>query len=444
MERLTLGDFFDRVALGIGDHDALVFADQGVRWGYRETHARIAQVAKGLMGIGVESGDHVAVFAPNRVEWVLLHFAVAKIGAVLVPIDPALGADDLARVLVDSGTSTLVVAERLGEPSPLDALLECCPELRDARPARLASRRLSALKRVVAVGDASPSCAGTLAWSDMTTAGAGITDHLLRRRQEAVEPADVAALHYTAGSSGAPRGVELTHLSLVNNAIASGDCMRLTRRDRLCVPVSFARPHGSVVGTLAALGRGATLIVPAEHFDAGKTLATAAAERCTALHAEPRMLVSMLRHPDVIRLDLSSLRTGLVTGAACPVGVIAEAVQRLHLPELTVGYGQTEATAIILQTRTDDSMDVRTTTVGRALPSVEVRIVDPKTGVAVPVGTEGELCCRGSLVMRGYHEDPERTAATVGRNGWLRTGDLAVMDQYGNCMLTGRRGVRSS
>ncbi len=444
MERLTVGDFFDRVALGIGDREAVVFPDQRVRLGYREAHGQIAHVAKGLMGLGVESGDHVAVFVPNRLEWILLHLAIAKIGAVLVPIDPALGADDLARVLANSDASTLLVAERAGEPSQIDALVECCPELPGARPGRLASRRFPCLKRVVTVGDAPMTSGGTLAWTDLMSAGAGITDHLLRRRQEAVEPADVAALHYTAGSTGEPRGVELTHLSLVNNAIASGDCMRLTRRDRLCVPVPFARPHGSVAGTLAALGRGATLIVPAEHFDAGKTLATVSHERCTALHAEPRMLVSMLRHPDVIRVDVSSLRTGLMTGAAAPVGVVAEAVERLHLRELTVGYGQTEATAIITQTRTEDSIDLRATTVGRALPNVEVRIVDSKTGVAVPVGAEGELCCRGVLVMRGYYKQPELTAATVGGNGWLRTGDLAVMDQYGYCMLTGRRPLKSS
>jgi fatty-acyl-CoA synthase len=444
MERLTVGDFFDRTALGIGDREALVAVDQRVRWGYREVYTRVSHVAKGLMGLGVESGDHVAVFAPNRVEWVLLHFAVAKIGAVLVPIDPALGAEDLTHVLVDSDASTLFVAERIGEPSQLDVLLECCPELREARPGRLASRRFPMLKRVVTVGDAPPTCAGTLAWTDALTAGAGITDHLLRRRQEGVEFADLAALHYTAGTTGAPRGVELTHLSLVNNAVAAGDCMRLGRRDRLCVPVPFARPHGSVLGTLAALGRGATMIVPAEHFDAGKTLGTMASERCTALHAEPRMLVSLLRHPDVIRVDLSSSRTGVVMGAAAPVGVMAEATARLHLPELTVAYGQAEATAAITQTRPEDSVDLRTTTVGRALPNVEVKIVHPKTGVALPVGEEGELCCRGSLVMRGYYKQPELTAATVGRNGWLRTGDLAVMDQYGYCMLTGRRPLRSS
>jgi fatty-acyl-CoA synthase len=436
MEPLTVGRYFDRIALGLGDREALVFPHQGVRWCYRETHARVSQLAKGLIGLGVAVGEHVAVFATNRVEWVLLQLAAAKIGAVLVPVDPSLGADDLAHVLADADAATLFVVDRVEDVALVDVLTECCPELRTARPGRLASRRLPRLKRVAAIGDHAP--AGLFAWSDVLRAGAGITDHLLRRRQDGIEPTDPAAVHYTAGTTGPPRGVELVHRSLVDNAAATGDCMRLTRRDRLCLPVAFSRPHGSVLGTLTALGRGAALIVPAEHFDAGATLAAVASERCTALHAEPRMLVSMLRHPDVIHGDASTLRTGIVTGASCPAGLVPEAVQRLHLPDVTVAYGQTEATAVITQTRTEDSVEIRSSTVGRALPGVEVEIVDPKTGVGVPAGVEGELCCRGSLVMRGYYKRPELTAARIGRNGWLRTGDLAVMDQYGYCTITGR------
>jgi hypothetical protein len=235
-------------------------------------------------------------------------------------------------------------------------------------------------------------------------------------------------------------GVELTHQSIVTNAAAAGDCARLVRGDRVCLPVSFARPFGSVIGVVASLGRGATVVVPAEHFDAEKTLAAIAAERCTALHGEPRMFGSMLRHPAVLRTDVSSLRAGIVTGAAVPVGLVPEIVARLHLPELTVAYGQTEATAVVTQTRTEDAIDLRATTVGRALPDIEVKIVDPTSGIEVATGTEGELCCRGYPVMRGYHESPDATAAKLGRNGWLRTGDLAVTDRFGYCTLTGRVG----
>jgi fatty-acyl-CoA synthase len=439
MERLTIAEFLDHVALGVGDREALVFPDERVRWSYRDTHARATQVAKGLMGLGVDPGDHVAVFATERPEWVLLQYAVAKVGAVLVPIDPASGGRDLGYVLAHSDASTLFVLDRTEGVSLLDVVAECCPEVRTGRPGRMASRALPRLKRVVAFGDAAAHPSGAvLGWTDLLRAGAGITDHLLRRRQEGAEPTDLAALHYTSGTTGAAKGVELTHVSLVNNAIAAGDCMRLRARDRVCAPVPFARPLGSVVGTLGTLGRGATHVVPAEHFDPAKTHAAIAAERCTALHGEPRMLVSMIRSPELLRTDLSSLRTGLVSGGACPADVMRELMERLHLREGTVGYGETEATAIVTQTRTDDGIDLRANTVGRALPDVEVTIVDPKSGTELPRGQEGELCCRGSLVMRGYYKDPDGTAAKIGRNGWLRTGDLAVMDQYGYCAITGR------
>jgi len=441
MERLTVGDFFDRVALGIGEREALVFPDQGVRWRYREAHARVSQLAKGLMGLGVDRGDHVAVFATNRVEWVVLQLAVARVGAVLVPVDPAASAAELEHVLTHSDASTLFLVDRVDDVSLCDVLVECCPEVTGGRPGHLSSRRFPALKRVALLGDGEAP-RNILPWTDVLTAGAGITDHLLRRRQEGVEAADLAMLQYTAGTTGTPKGVELTHLNLVNDAIAAADCMRLLRSDRVCVPVPFARTFGSVLGALATFGRGATMIVPAEHFDAGATLAAIAAERCTALHAEPRMLASTLRHPQVLHADLTSLRTGIIMGADVPVGLMPEVVQRLHLPEVTVAYGQTETTAVITQTRTDDPLDLRATTVGRALPDVEVRIVDPTSGVELSMGSEGELCCRGFPVMRGYYKMPEATAATIGGNGWLRTGDLAVMDRFGYCTITGRRAGR--
>lgn len=444
MERLSIGDLFDRTALGLGEREAIVFAAQDVRWKYRELHARVAQLAKGLMGVGVEVGDHVALFAANRVEWTLAQLAIAKVGGVLVPIDPAAGAADLAHVLAHSDASTLLLADTAGGVSLYDVLREACPELPHARPGHLASRRLPALKRVALLGDDGAERAGTISLHGVLTFGAGITTHLLRRRLEAVEPADVAMIQYTAGTTGPAKGVELTHANVVHDALAVGECMRLGRHDRVCVPVSFARPLGSVVGALGTFARGATLVVPGEHFDAGAMLATLAGERCTALVAETRMLVSALRHPAVLHADLGTLRTGIMVGAECPVGAMPEIVSRLHLPELTVGYGQVETTAVVTQSRTGDSLDLRATTVGRALPGVEVKIVDPVTGTDLQIGHEGELCCRGYPVMRGYYKRPELTATTLGANGWLRTGDLAVMDRFGDCTLTGRLPVRSS
>jgi len=443
MEQLTVGEYFDRAALGMGEREAVVFVDAHVRWRYRDLHAHVTQVAKGLMGLGVDAGDHVALFASNRVEWVLVQLAAAKVGAVLVPIDPAAGAEDLAHVLAHSDAATLFLVDRVDEVSLYDVLLEACPDLAKARPGHLSSRRFPIMKRVALLGNAD-RLPGTITWSEVLAGGAGITSHLLRRRQDSVEPADVAIIQYTSATTGAAKGVELTHLNLVNEAIAVGDCMRLGRSDRLCVPVSFARPFGSVIGTLGALGRGAAMVVPAEHFDAGKMLATLAVEHCTALNAEPRLLGSALRHPAAIRLDFRSLRTGVIAGAEASVGLVPEVAARLHLPDVTVAYGQTETTAVVTQTRTNDPMDLRATTAGRSLPDVEVKIVDPASGVEIAAGGEGELCCRGFPVMRGYYKMPELTATTIGGNGWLRTGDLAVMDRFGYCTITGRRPLRSS
>jgi fatty-acyl-CoA synthase len=443
MERLTIGELFDRAALGMGERDAVVFSAQAVRWKYRELHARVVQLAKGLMGLGVDVGDHVGIFAANRVEWTLVQLAVAKVGAILVPVDPTASVEHLAHVLAHSDTPTLFVIDDTDGVSSYEVLAECCPELATARPGHLSSRRFPQLKRVIHLGDAATERSGVLAWSGVLAGGAGISDHLLRRRQEPIEAADVAMIQYTAGTTGVPKGVELTHANVVNDAIGVGDCMRIARKDRVCVPVSFARTLGCVVGALGSLGRGATMVVPAERFDAGSLLAAIASERCTAVVTETRMLVSALRHPDVLHADVQSLRTGLMVGA-CPVGLMPEIVTRLHLPDLTVGYGQTETTAVVTQSRPGDSLDLRATTVGRALPDLEVKIVDPVTGVDLPTGSEGELCCRGYPVMRGYYKLPETTTATLGANGWLRTGDLAVMDRFGDCMITGRVAVKSS
>jgi len=436
MERVTIGALFDRVAHGAGDREALVFPDHGVRWSYRETLARADQLAKGLMGLGIEAGEHVAVWATNWPQWVLLQFATAKIGAVLVTVNPAYRSSELAYVLEQSDATTLFLIERFRDSAYPEMLAACCPEIRTARPGRVKSKRLPRLKRVALFGDR--DAPGMLAWADVLAAGAGITDHRLRNRQEAVDPDDTVNIQYTSGTTGFPKGAELTHVNLVNNAYYAGECMRLTRRDRLCVPVPFYHCFGCVLGALVAVSRGATMVVPAEHFDAEKTLAAVAAERCTVLHGVPTMFIAELAHPRFDEFDLSSLRTGIMAGAPCPIEVMQQVVGRMHAREITIAYGQTEASPVITQTRTEDPIDLRVSTVGRALPRVEVRIVDPESGREVPRGAQGELRCRGYLVMRGYYNMPEATATAIDRNGWLHTGDLATMDERGYCRITGR------
>jgi fatty-acyl-CoA synthase len=436
VERITIGTLFDRVALGAGDREAVVFADRGVRWSYRELHARVTQLAKGLLGLGIGAGEHVAVWATNWPEWVLLQLATAKIGAVLVTVNPAYRASELAYLLEQSDATTLFLIERFRASSYVDILGECCPELGRARPGRLASKRFPALKRVALFGEA--RAPGILSWADVLASGAGMTDHLLRRRQESVDPDDPVNVQYTSGTTGFPKGAELTHVNLVNNAHYAGECMRLTREDRLCVPVPFYHCFGCVLGTLTAIDRGATMVVPAEHFDAERTLRAVATERCTALHGVPTMFIAQLEHPRFAELDLSSLRTGIMAGAPCPIEVMRQVVERMHAREITIAYGQTEASPVITQTRAEDPIELRVSTVGRALPHVEVRIVDPSTRREVARGAQGELCCRGYLVMRGYYKMPEATAAAIDRDGWLHTGDLATMDRHGYCRITGR------
>ena len=438
MERLTIGHLFDRVALGSGDPEALVFPAASLRLGYRETHARVSQLAKGLIGLGVNVDDRVALWATNRPEWILVQLAVAKVGAVLVPIDPALGADELAAVLAQSEASTLFLVDRHDDVSFVDVLLECCPELAKGRPGRLASRRLPHLKRVAFLGAADARPSGASTWTDVLTAGIGITDHLLRVRQDGIEPGDVVTILYDPDALDPPRGAELTHLNLVNDAFYAAECMRLTRRDRVCVPVPLSTAAGCVLGTIGVLGRGGVLVVPDERLDVGRMLRVASAEHCTALYGEARSFGAAVRHPETIRVDLRTLRTGVVMGGGCTLETMRGIVERLHVPDVTVAYGRNEASAVITQTRIEDPLDLRVTTVGRALPHVEVKVVDPKTGAEVPRGSEGELRCRGYPVMRGYHALPEATAQTIGPHGWLRTGDRAVMDQHGYCTLTGR------
>jgi fatty-acyl-CoA synthase len=436
MERTTIGALFDRVALGAGDREAMVFPEHRVRWTYRELHGHVNRLAKGLMGLGVEPGKHVAVWATNWPEWVLLQLATAKIGAVLVTVNPAYRASELAYVLEQSETTTLfLIPEFRGAIYP-ELLAECCPEIRKAPPGRLSSRRFPHLKRVALIGGG--RAPGMLAWSDVLAASAGVTDHLLRRREETVAPDDPVMIQYTSGTTGGPKGAELTHVNLVNNAIYAGECIRLGRHDRLCVPVPFYHCFGCVLGTLLTVSRGATMVVPAEHFDAEKTLAAVAAERCTVLHGVPTMFIAMLAHRRFADFDLRSLRTGIMGGAPCPVEVMQQVVQRMHAREMTIAYGQTEASPLITQTRTEDPIELRVSTVGRALPHVEVKIVDPETGTEMRRGVQGELCCRGYLVMRGYYRMPQATAAAIDREGWLHTGDLATMDERGYCRITGR------
>ena len=405
---------------------AAVFVAQGVRVTWRELLDEAEAVAAGLWALGVRRGDRVGIWSPNRVEWLLTQFATARIGAILVNINPAYRLSELEHTLRLSGVVLLVTAAAFKSSNYLE-LLRSLGVGRDEGTSRLPS-----LRCVVRLGD--EATAGMTNWRQMVALG---------RQQAPVLPSedelcchDPINIQFTSGTTGAPKGATLTHHNIVNNAVATGRCMRLSESDALGIPVPLYHCFGMVLGVLACAATGAKMVFPGEGFDPSATLAAVEAERCTALHGVPTMFIAELDHAHFARFDLTSLRTGIMAGAPCPIEVMKRVQQHMHMHEVTIGYGMTETSPVSFQSATDDPLDKRVTTVGRVLPHLEVKIVDADGGV-VPVGEKGELCTRGYSVMQGYWNDAERTADAV-RDGWMHSGDLAMLDAQGYCNIVGR------
>jgi fatty-acyl-CoA synthase len=354
----------------------------------------------------------------------------------LVTVNPAYRLYELEYLLKQSETETLLLIDSFKTSDYVGMINELIPELRDATPGELRSARFPRLKRVIFIGgELHP---GMLLWSDLARRGAGVSDAELARRQTACDPDDVINLQYTSGTTGFPKGAMLTHFNIVADASYIAECMKFSERDRLCIPVPFYHCFGCVLGTLCCVTRGVAMIIPAEYFDPIKTLAAVEKERCTGLHGVPTMFIAELQHPDFDTFRFPELRTGIMAGSPCPIEVMKQVVEHMGAKEITIAYGLTEASPVITQTRTDDPIELRVTTVGRALPNVEVKIVDPKTGQELPRGEQGELCTRGFIVMKGYYNLPEATTTAIDADGWLHTGDLATMDECGYCKITGR------
>ena len=405
---------------------AAVFVAQGVRVTWRELLDEAEAVAAGLWSLGVRRGDRVGIWSPNRVEWLLTQFATARIGAILVNINPAYRLSELEHTLRLSGVVLLVTAAAFKSSNYLE-LLRSLGVGRDEGTSRLPS-----LRCVVRLGD--DATAGMTNWRQMVALG---------RQQASVLPSedelccrDPINIQFTSGTTGAPKGATLTHHNIVNNAIATGRCMRLSEFDALGIPVPLYHCFGMVLGVLACAATGAKMVFPGEGFDPSATLAAVEAVRCTALHGVPTMFIAELDHAHFARFDLTSLRTGIMAGAPCPIEVMKRVQQQMHMHEVTIGYGMTETSPVSFQSATDEPLDKRVTTVGRVLPHLEVKIVDADGGV-VPVGEKGELCTRGYSVMQGYWNDAERTADAV-RDGWMHSGDLAMLDAQGYCNIVGR------
>ena len=440
--RSAIGDVLDRQADRYPGLDALVNTETGERYTYREFQAEVEALGRGLMALGIRKGDHVGIWATNYTEWVLTQFATAKIGAVLVNVNPAYRTHELAYLLEQSEVNTLILIGQFRNSDYVAMLNEQVPELQDCAPGELRSGRFPYLRNVIFIpphdGSEPSTPEGMWRWEDVLGRADAVTEQELRHRQSQCDPHDPINIQYTSGTTGNPKGAMLTHDNIVTNALHTGDAMELTEADRLCIPVPFYHCFGCVLGILACVTHGSAMVVPSEYFDPLKTLQAVEQERCTALHGVPTMFIAQLGHPEFETFDLSSLRTGIMAGSPCPIEVMRQVIDRMGAHSITIAYGLTEASPVITQTLADDDIERRVSTVGKALPDVEVRLIDPEDGHEVEPGEPGELQTRSSMVMLGYYNMPEATADAIDADGWLRTGDLATVDEFGYYKITGR------
>jgi fatty-acyl-CoA synthase len=434
---LTIGDLLRQRAQQHAGSEALVVRHQERRYTYAELDAAVDDLARALLSLGIERGDRVGIWAPNGAEWVLVQFATARIGAILVTINPAYRAHELAYALEQSGVKLLVTAARFRQHDFGETLANLVPELATGhRPMELRAQVLPQLRQVICLGDEPGR--GMMAWAELQERAGRTTIDNLREREATLQVDDPINIQYTSGTTGFPKGATLSHHNILNNAFFSAARQRLSERDRVCIPVPLYHCFGMGVGNLGCVSHGAAMIYPAETFDPLAVLETVQEERCTALYGVPTMFIAELEHPELDRFDLSTLRTGIMGGSPCPVEVMRRVRTQMHMPEVTIGYGMTETSPISFQTRLDDDEETRVSTVGAIHPHVEAKIVDPDTGRIVARGMPGELLTRGYLVMLGYWNNPEGTAAAIDAEGWMHTGDLAVMRPDGYVNIVGR------
>jgi fatty-acyl-CoA synthase len=431
----TIGGFFDRVAEKYPDSQALILRHQGVEWTYAELQRRVDQLAAGLLALGIVPGDRVGIWGPNSAEWVLTQLATAKLGAIMVCINPAYRLYELEYALNKVECKALITDESFKTSDYLGMLNTLAPELEYCEPGALASTKLPKLKHVIRMG--SSSSAGMHNFDQVCELATDADRAALVGLQTQLRPDDAINIQFTSGTTGNPKGATLSHCNILNNGYLTGEAMRLTPADKLCIPVPLYHCFGMVLAVLACVSHGATMVFPGEAFDPQQTLQTVQDERCTALHGVPTMFITELDHPNFSSFDLSSLRTGIMAGAPCPIEVMKRVISEMHMRDILIAYGQTELSPINNITLPDDSLERRTETVGRAMPWVEIKVID-EAGHVVPVGEKGEICTRGYSVMQGYWNDPEKTAETIDAAGWLHSGDIATMDACGYVRIVGR------
>jgi fatty-acyl-CoA synthase len=413
----TIGANLARAVAAHGDREALVVRHQDIRWTYAELDERVDQVARGLLALGLEPGDRIGIWSPNCAEWVVVQYASARAGVILVNVNPSYRANELRYVLDQSGCRLLIAATAF-KTSDYAAMVE------EVRPA------CERLEQVVFLG--------TPDWDGLLEQGVGVSENELRQRAETLQFDDPINIQYTSGTTGFPKGATLSHHNILNNGFFVGEACGYTPEDRICIPVPFYHCFGMVMGNLGATSHGACMVIPAPSFEPAATLAAVQEERCTSLYGVPTMFIAQLDHPGFDGYDLSSLRTGIMAGSPCPVEVMRKVLERMHMSGVTICYGMTETSPVSTQTGADDDIEHRTGTVGRVHPHVEVKLIDPADGRCVARGEPGELCTRGYSVMLGYWEEPDRTAEAIDAADWMHTGDLATMDGDGYVQIVGR------
>ena len=431
---ITVGDMLSNIAKKYPTKLAVKYIEVNYTRTYYEFNKEVDKYAKGLLGMGICKGDHVAIWATNYPEWLVLFFATARIGAVLVTVNTNYKEAELEYLLSNSDSKALFICDGIKDIDCEKIIYSVCPELKTSKPGELHNERLPFLRYVVSLDNWYD---GMYNWSQIPYFGVLVSNDEYNALKHSIDPDDVVNMQYTSGTTGFPKGVMLTHNNIVNNGKAIGDCMKFTAKDKLCIPVPFFHCFGMVLAIMAAVTHGAAM-VPLLWYTPMKVMHAVEYEKCTAVHGVPTMFIRVLEHRDFSRYDFSSLRTGIMAGSPCPVKVMRDVIDKMHMPEITITYGQTEASPACTMTTVDDPLEIRVNTVGKEMPFMETKIVDPDTGEDLPDGQPGEFVVRGYNVMKGYYKMPEATAAAIDKDGWLHTGDLAIRDPNGYYRITGR------
>jgi fatty-acyl-CoA synthase len=432
----TIGECLERAAARFGDQDALISCHQDIRYTYRGLLHQVNRAARALLRLGVERGDRVGIWGPNSAEWMISQYAAAKVGAILVNVNPSYGLRELEYALNQSGTRILIAARRFRKIDYVEMLTTLMPELHTTCRSMPVTERVPSLRQLIHLG--TQSGPGGMSWTEFMEQADAVDDSELSGRERVLHVDDPANIQYTSGTTGSPKGATLSHRNIVNNGFFVGATLKYTPADRICVPVPFYHCFGCVMGNLGALTHGAAVVVPAESFEPEATLRAIEMHRCTSIYGVPTMFIAQLGHPAFNQVRLDSLRTGVMAGAPCPIEVMKQVMDRMHVPEITICYGMTETSPVSFQSAVDDPIEARVSTVGRIHPHVECKIINPESGEIVPRGIPGELCTRGYSVMLGYWTDPQATAVSIDSDAWMHSGDLAVMREDGYMNISGR------